>query len=187
MMSSVKHLNKYFKELLEKEKYQNYTLYTIVDSAINREFTKALHMQEDNSYKILLKEPLVQKVEEVAPYLVKLNLEEEYTQKLMEKGFATNWLTYLVSYKNIDELQQELQEMIMPYSEQHQREILFRFYDPRNLENYIMIHEAEELVEMFEDVGGAFLTVDSDEPTFLHLYSKDKNFEIIELEEESVV
>jgi len=185
-MSSIKHLNNYFKKLLKKEEQENHTLYAIVDSAIHKEFTKALHMQEENSYKILLKEPLAQKVEEVAPYLVQLNLEEEYTQKLMEKGFATNWITYLLSHKNINALQNELQEMIMPYSEQHQKEILFRFYDPRNLTNYMLMHDAEELVEMFEDVGGGFFTVDTKESNFLHGYSQEKSFEIIELEEEVV-
>ena len=182
-MSSIKHLNNYFKKLLKKEEQENYTLYAIVDSAIHKEFTKALHMQEENSYKILLKEPLAQKVEEVAPYLVQLNLEEEYTQKLMEKGFATNWITYLLSHKNINALQNELQEMIMPYSEQHQREILFRFYDPRNLENYMLMHSAEELVEMFEDVGGGFFTVTKKSPQVVKVYRLPTILEEIDLEE----
>ena len=104
----------------------------------------------------------------------------------MKKGFATNWITYLLSHKNINALQNELQEMIMPYSEQHQKEILFRFYDPRNLTNYMLMHDAEELVEMFEDVGGGFFTVDTKESNFLHGYSQEKSFEIIELEEEVV-
>jgi len=182
-MSSIKHLNNYFKKLLKKEEQENHSLYAIVDSAIHKEFTKALHMQEENSYKILLKEPLAQKVEKAAPYLVKLNLDEEYTQKLMEKGFATNWITYLLSHKNINELQNELQEMIMPYSEQHQKEILFRFYDPRNLENYMLMHDAEELVEMFEDVGGGFSTVDIESNNLLNHYSIESITDFIDLEE----
>ena len=182
-MSRVKKLINYFQTLLESEEYENHNLYAIVDSAINKEFTKALHMQEEESYKILLKEPLAQKVEKAAPYLVKLNLEEEYTQKLMKKGFATNWLTYILSHKNINELTEELKEMIMPYSEQHQREILFRFYDPRNLDNYVMIREAEELIEMFEDVGGGFFTVDTVSNNLLNYYSKDSINDFIDLEE----
>ena len=182
-MSSIKHLNNYFKKLLKKEEQENHTLYAIVDSAIHKEFTKALHMQEEDSYRILLKEPLAQKVEKAAPYLVKLNLDEEYTQKLMEKGFATNWITYIVSHKNINELQQELQEMIMPYSEQHQKEILFRFYDPRNLTNYMLMHDAEELVEMFEDVGGGFSTVDIESNNLLNHYSIESITDFIDLEE----
>jgi uncharacterized membrane protein YheB (UPF0754 family) len=182
-MSSVKHLSNYFKALLNKEENQEHTLYAIVDSAINKDFTKALHMQEENSYNILLKEPLAQKVEKAAPYLVKLNLEEEYTQKLMQKGFATNWLTYILSDKNLNELTQELKEMIMPYSEQHQREILFRFYDPRNLDNYLMIHNEEELEEMFEDVGGRLFTVDTISNNLLNYYSKESINDFVDLEE----
>jgi len=182
-MSSIKHLNNYFEKLLKKEEQENHTLYAIVDSAIHTEFTKALHMQEEHSYKILLKEPLAQKVEKASPYLIELNLDEEYTQKLMEKGFATNWITYIISHKNINELQQELQEMIMPYSEQHEREILFRFYDPRNLENYMLMHDAEELVEMFDDVGGGFFTVDIESNNLLNHYSVESITDFIDLEE----
>lgn len=182
-MSSVKQLTNYFQSILNSETYEGFTLYAIVDSAINQEFTKALHMQETESYKILLKEFLAQKVEKAAHYLVKLVLEEEYTQKLMKEGFATDWMTYLISHKSINELQEELKEMIMPYSEHHQREILFRFYDPRNLDNYVTIHEEDELEEMFEDVGGSFFTVDVQEKAFLHSYNQEKPFEIIHLEE----
>lgn len=181
-MSSVKQLTNYFQTLLKGEEYEGFMLYGIVDGAIHQEFTKVLHMQEEDSYKILLKEPLAQKVEKAAPYLVKLNLKEEYTQKLMKEGFATYWLTYVISHKNIDELQEELKEMIMPYSEYHQREILFRFYDPRNLDNYVMIHEEDELEEMFEDVGGSFFTVDLEEKDYLHCYSVETPLQVVYLE-----
>ena len=183
-MSSVENLTNYFQTLLRTEEHKNHILYAIVDSAINKEFTKALHMQEDDTYKILLKEPLAQKVEKAAPYLVKLNLEEEYTKKLMKKGFATNWLTYILSHKNLNELTEELKEMIMPYSEQHQREILFRFYDPRNLENYIMMHEVEELIEIFDDVGGGFFTVEVNNKKELKTYALPNVLNIINLEEQ---
>lgn len=180
-MSSVKKVMAYFKSQLKEQEEQ--TLYTIVDSAINKEFTKALHMQEPNSYGILLKEPLATQVEKAAPYLVELKLEEEYTQNLMKKGFATNWLTYILSHKSLTELQSELKEMIMPYSEQHEREILFRFYDPRNLDNYVMIHNEEELKIMFSDVGGMLFTIDMNEHNFLHVYTQNENFKIVDLEE----
>lgn len=182
-MSSVKNLSNYFKELLNKEENEEHRLYAIVDAAINKEFTKALHMQEPDSYGILLKEPLATQVEKAAPYLVKLNLEEEYTQELMKKGFATNWLTYILSHKDLTELQEELKEMIMPYSEHHQREILFRFYDPRNIENYLMIHEEEELEVMFEDVGGSLFTVDTTSHNLLNYYDKASVIDFIDLEE----
>lgn len=185
-MSNVKKLTNYFQTLLKSKEHKNDTLYAIVDAAINKEFIKVLHMQEPNSYSILLKEPLATQVEKAAPYLVELNLEEAYTQELMKKGFATNWITYILSHKNLNELTEELKEMIMPYSEQHEREILFRFYDPRNLDNYVMIHNEEELEMMFEDVGGSLFTVDVEEPNFLHVYSQKKNFEMIELEEVEV-
>lgn len=182
-MSSVKNLTNYFQTLLKSKEHEEHKFYTIVDSAINKTFTKAIHMQEEDSYKILLKEPLAQKVEKAAPYLVELNLEETYTQELMKKGFATNWLTYILSHKNLEELTEELKEMIMPYSEQHQREILFRFYDPRNLDNYVMIHEEVELKDMFDDVGGSLFTVDTQESNFLHAYTQNENFKIVDLQE----
>jgi len=182
-MSSVKNLTNYFQTLLKSKEHEEHKLYAIVDSAINKEFTKALHMQEPNSYAILLKEPLATKVEKAAPYLVTLNLEETYTQELMKKGFATNWLTYILSHKTLNELQEELKGMIMPYSEHHQKEILFRFYDPRNLDNYIMIHEEVELKDMFDDVGGSLFTVDTQESNFLHAYTQNENFKIVDLEE----
>jgi len=181
-MSSVKKLTNYFQTLLKSEEHKNDTLYAIVDAAINKEFTKALHMQEPNTYSILLKESLATQVEKAAPYLVELNLKEEYTQELMKKGFATNWLTYIISHKNLNELTEELKEMIMPYSEQHEREILFRFYDPRNLDNYVMIHNEEEVEMMFEDVGGSFFTVDVQSNNLLNCYTNDNN-DFLDLEE----
>ena len=39
---------------------------------------------------------------------------------------------------------------------------------------------------MFEDIGGSLFTVDTKESNFLHAYSREKNFEMIELEEVEV-
>ena len=180
-MSLIANLTGYLQTQLE-DSYGGSTLYAIVDSAIYPKFTEALYLLDEERYRILLKAPLAEMVEEAAPYLIALDLDEEYTQALIKEGFGSHWLTYLWSHKEIESLQIELQEMIMPYSELHEKEILFRFYDPRNLQNYLLIHDEDELAEMFDDVGGTFMVVDTEFNTMLNLYSSDDISDFVDLE-----
>jgi hypothetical protein len=46
-----------------------------------------------------------------------------------------------------------------------------------------MIHNREELEEMFEDVGGGFFTVDTISSNLLNYYSKESINDFIDLEE----
>lgn len=148
-------------------------IYAIIDSAIYKEFHRILELED--RMLILLKEPYLHGYERVAPYLVSLDLDSDpVSDKLIESARGGYWLTFVVSSKGISELANELRDMIVVYSQKHEREIVYRFYDPRHLHNYILIHSKPALNTMFkEEIEGFFMTMHSEDPTCFFRFDTD--------------
>ncbi len=147
-------------------------LYAIVESAIYKELHRMVELEMEDRIRILLKEPYLHGYDKVAPYLVSLNLDDDpVSDKLIEESRGESWLTFVVSCKRMDELADELRDMIVVYSEKHEKDIVYRFYDPRHLQNYLLIHEPPELNTLFEEeIEGFFMTIDREDPTLMYRY-----------------
>jgi len=170
----------YLKNELEKHKGEK--LYAIVDTGIHKGFAKTIQLQDDEKQSILFKGNWAVKLEEVAPYIIELDLEEDFTQGLIASSFGKYWLTLLVSTKSLTSLVDTLEEMIVVYSDLHKKRIIYRFYDERNLLNYLKIHNREEIVELFNDIEGFFITIDTKNSNTLYKYSYNDFKEKISLE-----
>lgn len=171
------------KDFLKNELKEGDTLYAIVDSGIYKAFHDMMDVEGEENIRILLKEPYLQGYETAAPYLMLLDIDDAITNGLLHAAAGEHWLTLIVSRKSLDALAQELRDMIVVESEMHARHIIYRFYDPRNLTDYINIHSEEELTELYEDIGGALFTVDADDPGVVYAY-RPRGAEMIDLKEE---
>lgn len=172
------------KVFLNKEITEAKALYAIVDSGIYKSFHDLMDIEGEENIRILLKEPYLHGYETAAPYLMLLDIDDAITDGLLHAATAEQWLTLIVSQKSLDALAQELRDMIVVESEMHARTIIYRFYDPRNLANYIHIHNEEELKMFYEDIGGALFTIDADDPSMLYAYRND-GIEMIDLKDEA--
>ena len=171
------------KSVLSRALTDGEMLYAIIDSGIYKEFHDLMDIEGEEDVRILLKEPYLDGYESAAPYLMALEIEGSLCDGLLHASVGECWLTFVVSDKSLDVLAEELREMIVPYSEAHGHEIIYRFYDPRNLANYLAIHDKDELDAFFGDIGGEFFTIDAANPAFLYHYSKEGILPIL-LEEE---
>jgi len=172
------------KAFLKKELGSGKALYGIVDSAIYKEFHDLMDIEGEENIRILLKEPYLHGYERAAPYLMLLDIDDAIADGLLHAAKGEQWLTLVVSHKSLDALAQELRDMIVVESEVHGKPIIYRFYDPRNLANYIHIHDEAELKMFYEDIGGALFTIDADDPSVLYAY-RDNGIEMIDLKEEA--
>jgi len=160
------------------------SLYGIVDTGIYKAFHDVLDI-EDPEHRILFKDTYIQEYESVAPYIVSLEKESTFAKELIVKGYASTWLTFMVSRHDMPTLAYELRERINVYSQKHEKEIIFRFYDPRNLARYFKMLTTEEQETLFTDINGLFAHVDLEETHRLQLYTAQGTKEIM-LEEEEV-
>lgn len=155
---------------LVDEMYLDASLYAIVDTGIYREFIDTLDI-ENPPHRILFKDAFVPEYENVAPYLVALNREDDFSKALVSKGHGETWLSFVVSRQDIAALAYELKERINVYSEAHEREIIFRFYDPRNMQRYFNMLDEDEKETLFRDIHGHFAYVDVEDTATLNVYS----------------
>ena len=169
MSSMAKMYNNFF----EKELSAGGTLYGVVDSGIFPEFHDMADIEGWDEIRILLAEPYLHGFESAAPYLVRLRPGGRFAERLFEESSGGYWLTLIVSQKGLDDLANELREMIVVYSCIHERYIIFRFYDPRNLDDYLAIHDKRALSEFFDDIGGIIYTMNAQKPNVVHRYTRD--------------
>ena len=146
------------------------TLYAIADAGIYRELIDVLDI-DNPKHRILFKDTFVQEYENVAPYLISLDRDDAFTEKIITEGYGKTWLTFVISRQDMHTLAFDLRERINIYSEKHEKEVIFRFYDPRNLERYFKMITEEEAQEFFTDINGIFAYVDLEDENKLNIYA----------------
>jgi len=157
-------------------------LYAIVDAGIYREFIDVLDI-ENPKHRILFKDAFVQEYENVAPYIITLDRDDAFTEELITKGYGQTWLTFVVSRQDMPTLAFDLRERINIYSEKHEKEVIFRFYDPRNIERYFKMLTEEEIQELFTDINGVIAYVDLEDTSKLNLFaSQTKEIKLLKEE-----
>ncbi len=164
---------KAYNDFFEKELGADGTLYGVVDSGIFPEFHDMADIEGWDDIRILLAEPYLHGFESAAPYLVRLQPGGRFAEKLFEESAGGYWLTLIVSRKGLDGLANELREMIVVYSQMHERYVILRFYDPRNFDDYLAIHDERALSELFDDIGGAVYTIDAQRAGVIYRYTRE--------------
>ncbi len=157
---------------LKKRVSKGAKLYAIVDSAIYPPIHDIFDIQNP-PHAFLLKESHYAKLWRVAPYLVELEDGSETKRVLLEEGLGSYWLTLIATPLDIDTLSARLKELIAVYSKEHEKGIVFRFYDPRNIEKNLKIRSIEQREEIFRSIEGLFAFADFKEPKKLHIFDKD--------------
>lgn len=97
---------------------------------------------------------------EVAPYLVKLGQNEEFTQWVINEGWGKHWGIFAVSRAGLRALRTHFRKFLMVHDTEG-KPVYFRYYDPRVLRAYLPTCTGDELRTVFGPVQ-TFLVEDKD-------------------------
>ncbi len=143
-------------ETLEKAIPEESQVYAIVDSARNNEIYHYLHTYEPD-YCCLYWGLLEKKLATVAPYLVKLEKNDYFTQWLLNNSYGDHQFILLRSTYTLEALTEHFMQYIMvtlPTEDssqlEKQKQALFAFYDPRVFVSWIPKLRKQDAHDFFQ-------------------------------------
>lgn len=92
---------------------------------------------------------------DVAPYVVQLTPGTVFADWLLSESFGKHWGIFVHSRHSIKEMRRHFRSLITVYDEAG-NPMIFRFYDPRVLSNFLPTCNADELKTFFGTVGTFF-------------------------------
>jgi hypothetical protein len=125
-------------------------VFAVLDGAAAPGLVKSLYEHEPE-YCCLYRGELAPDMATVAPYLVRLEAESKFTELVLGEGWGAHWGSFVVSTANLRTLRdhfRSFQAVELP----DQRTVLFRYYDPRILRNFLPVCNAPELATFFGPV-----------------------------------
>jgi len=126
------------------------SLFAILDGASAPDLIKNLYEHEPE-YCCLYRGELEPDMATVAPYLVRLEAESKFTELVLGEGWGAHWGSFIVSPATLRMLRDHFRAfhtVELP----DQRTVLFRYYDPRVLRNFLPVCNAPELATFFGPV-----------------------------------
>jgi hypothetical protein len=96
----------------------------------------------------------------VAPYLIRLDRGDDFTDYVIENGWGNAWGVFFSSSASLETLRKHFRKFLR-VTDYAGRRLLFRYYDPRVLSVYLPTCNDEELTTMFGPIER--FIVESDE------------------------
>ena len=143
------------KEELEKILFVDYTrAFAVLDGASITDLRQRLYEFQPPHY-CLFRGDRPPDVQEVAPYVVQLAPGSGFAQWVLDEGFGKHWGIFAHSRHSIKEMRRHFRSLITVYDETG-KPMIFRFYDPRVLPNFLPTCETDELKTFFGNVDAYF-------------------------------
>lgn len=143
------------KEDLEKKLFSKNThLYAVLDGASVPELRMKLFETRPAHY-CLFRGELPPDVEEVAPYVIQLKADTPFTDWVLSESFGKHWGIFAHSRHSIKEMRRHFRLLVKVYDEEG-NPMIFRFYDPRVLPNFLPTCNESELKYFFGTVDAFF-------------------------------
>jgi hypothetical protein len=130
-------------------------VYAVLDGASIPDLLDQLHEQQPE-HVCLYRGELEPDMAEVAPYLVKLEPDTDFTDWLIEKGWGGHWGVFALSHESLSGMRRHFRKFLVVYDPEN-KPLYFRYYDPRVLRTYLPTCNAEELATVFGPVESYFL------------------------------
>jgi len=138
-------------KLLQRELFrEGANTYAILDGASVPGLLAKLQEWEPE-YVCLYRGELKPDLAEVAPYLVRLSPDADMTTWILSEGWGNHWGIFAISDVALQALRQHLRRLLTVHDERG-KPLLFRFYDPRVLREYLPTCQGNELRDMFGPV-----------------------------------
>ena len=125
-------------------------LFAILDGASIDDLLDNLYSLQPE-FECLYRGDLEPDMAKVAPYLVKLDAESEFTDWLVRQGWGCHFGIFAVSASDMRAIRGHLRSILTVYDVAG-TPLLFRYYDPRVLRLYLPTCNEEELATVFGPV-----------------------------------
>jgi len=145
------HLHPLLRILWPDDFDQSQRVYALLDGARDPAIHVAL-LRANLHRRCLFGGRLSPALSEVAPHLVQLEPHAPFTAMFLSQGWTQHWGVCLQSAANIDVLARHFRRLLRVRDERGNR-LLFRFYDPRVLSQYLPTCTAAELATVFGPVN----------------------------------
>ena len=142
---------------------QETNVFAVLDGASIPDLRMSLY-QHQPEHVCLYRGELEDDIAEVAPYLVQLEKEADFTNWVLTQGWGEHWGIFALASEPLVEMRQHFRRFLTVYGPEH-KPLVFRYYDPRVLRVYLPTCNAEELATVFGPVAN-FLCED-DDPTMV--------------------
>ncbi len=143
---------KNFNHLLFSEKHK---VYAVLDGASVPDLpTKLYEMRPQHI--CLYRGELEPDIAEVAPYLVRMVPETEFSNWVINEGWGKHWGIFAQTQFSIYEVRKHFRAFLTVHDEEG-NPMLFRYYDPRVLRKFLPTCNADELGVFFKTVTNYFL------------------------------
>lgn len=88
-------------------------------------------------------------MEEVAPYLVKLQQDSIFTNWLIKEGWDNHWSIFVESELDFKALRKQIRKLLLVKSPEGET-LVFRFYDPRVMSIFLPTCDGDQADELFD-------------------------------------
>ena len=146
------------------------TPFAILDGASVPDIRMRLH-ETQPEHVCLYRGELKPDMEEVAPYLVKLEPGTKFTDSVIQEGWGKHWGVFAVSSVDLDFLRRHFRAFLVVHNSDA-KPMLFRYYDPRVLRVFLPTCTEDELRKFFGPVGRYIMEAE-DPRTALTFEAKD--------------
>lgn len=145
-------------------------VYAIVDSAVDAIIDMHFESDEPNRWILYTEEQDREELEQRAPYLIELNQEDIFSQRVLEEGYGNHWGCFLLSEYHAEVLAAHLSNYTKIYSQAHDQDVYIRFYDPRAIGQYFPCFTKEESQNFYSKIT-SIMVEKVKEPNILYTYS----------------
>src|SRR5262245_35350273 len=143
-------------------------VYAVLDGASIPDLLDQLYEQQPE-HACLYRGELEPDMAEVAPYLVRLEPDSDFTDWLIEKGWGQHWGIFALSGESLRAMRNHFRTFLIVYTPEN-KPVYFRYYDPRVMRIYLPTCDATELAKVFGPVE-EFLLESEDAKTALRFCS----------------
>jgi hypothetical protein len=152
---------------------QDKQLYIILDAArVETMPAQLFELEDDPEYFSLFFDTPQAELIDVAPYLVKVDMESRLLAWMLDEGWGKSWGIFLTAAQEV-ELEQLFEHLrsFLKVKDPDDKELFFRFYDPRVLRIFLPTCNAQEVFQFFGPVVNSYLA-ENDDANILLQFSK---------------
>jgi hypothetical protein len=138
---------------------QDINVFAVLDGASIPELRSTLH-QLQPPHACLYRGDLEPDIAQVAPYVVELDPDSDFTDQLVLDGWGKHWGIFLRSTADLNSVRRHLRGLLI-VNDPDAKPMLFRYYDPRVLRKFLPTCTPDQL-ETFFGPADSFLLENED-------------------------
>lgn len=143
--------------------------YCVLDGASVPDLPKRLYEFDPPNYSLMPGE-LTPDMVHVAPYVVIMAPDGDFTKWILENGFGKNWGIFVQTRFSITEMRKHFRGLFTVHDETG-KPMMFRFYDPRVIRKFLPTCDGDQVQTFFGKIDKFF--VESGEGETLIAYSQE--------------